>query len=417
MKRYFRNMSFRSARRDVSLVVVAKSVSWLGDLVAEVALVLRLQSHGYGASAVAALLIANALPIVLLSGVVGRIVDRVDNQRLLVLSSLGQVAVCSVLAFTTAAPAVLGLVALLGAGQSVNNSCWQALLATVAEGDALTGAIGRAQAGQTIAAIAAPALSGLLVGQFGARVPLLVDAGAYAFVTGVALLIATRRVVHAAAPGTKPRGGLAIVRSDAFLRSLFVLLAVFVLLGCMVNVVEVFLVRETLHASTTWYGIAGAVFAIGMLIGALAAGRLRGTPTLARGFVAACLVLSLGLVAVGAAPTVEWMLPGITVVGFMNGVLNVALGSLVMGRTAADERGRVGAMLTGVASGTQILAFAAGGALASALEPRTIFIGAGALGVLVPLLLGPGLVRRARATAVDTGEPADVPAPAAVPAG
>src|SRR5437763_14456729 len=100
-------MSFRSAspRRDVSWVVVAKSVSWLGDLVAEVALVLRLQSHGYGASAVAALLIANALPIVLLSGVVGRLVDRVDNQRLLVLSSLSQAAVCTVLDFSTTAPA------------------------------------------------------------------------------------------------------------------------------------------------------------------------------------------------------------------------------------------------------------------------------------------------------------------------
>src|SRR5437763_13836063 len=103
-------MSFRSAspRRDVSWVVVAKSLSWLGDLVAEVALVLRLQSHGYGAGAVAALLIANALPIVLLSGVVGRLVDRLDNRRLVVLSSLAQAGVCAVLAFATTTPVVLG---------------------------------------------------------------------------------------------------------------------------------------------------------------------------------------------------------------------------------------------------------------------------------------------------------------------
>jgi MFS family permease len=401
-------MSFRSARHDVSLVVLAKSLSWLGDLVAEVALVLRMQSHGDGASAVAALLIANAVPIVLLSGVVGRIVDAVDNRRLLVLSSLAQAAVCAVLANTTSAPAVLGLVALLGAGQAVNNSCWQALLATIAEGDALTGAIGRAQAGQTIAAIVAPALSGVLVGQFGARVPLLVDAVAYLVVTGVALSIATRRAVKAAAPGAKARGGLAIVRADHFLSSLFVLLALFVLLGCMVNVVDVFLVRATLHASTTWYGIVGAGFAVAMLIGALSAGRLRGISTLTRGFVAACLLLSLGLVAVGAAPTVAWVLPGIALVGSMNGVLNVALGALVMGRTNPDERGRVGALLTGTASGMQILAFAAGGALASVLAPRTVFIAAGLLGVLVPLLLGPGLIRSARATT--GGEPLAAPA-------
>src|ERR671930_6727 len=113
-------MSFTSARRDVSLIVVAKSVSWLGDLLAEVALVLRLQSHGAGAGAVAALLVANAMPIVLLSGVVG---------------------------------GVVALVALLGAGQAVNSACWQALLPTVVSGDALTRAIGRTQAGQMMAGI------------------------------------------------------------------------------------------------------------------------------------------------------------------------------------------------------------------------------------------------------------------------
>lgn len=48
MKRYFRNMSFRSAERDASWVIVAKSLSWLGDELAMVALVLRLQSHGQG---------------------------------------------------------------------------------------------------------------------------------------------------------------------------------------------------------------------------------------------------------------------------------------------------------------------------------------------------------------------------------
>jgi MFS family permease len=413
MKHYFRNMSFRSARRDVSLVVVAKSLSWLGDLVAEVALVLRLQSHGHGAGAVAALLIANALPIVLLSGVVGRLVDAVDNRRLLLLSSLGQAGVCAALAAMTATPAVLGLVAVLGAGQAVNSACWQALLATVAEGDALTRAIGRAQAGVTVAAIVAPALSGVLVGQFGARLPLLLDAAAYVLVAMIALAIATRRGVAARTDGPPPRGGLVIVRTDDVLRPLFVLLALFVLLGCMVNVVEVFLVRETLHASTTWYGIAGAAFAVAMLIGALASGRLRGSSTLARSFVGSCLLLSVGLAAVGLAPTVAWLLPGMALVGFMNGVLNVALGSLVMNRTASDERGRVSALLSGVASGMQILAFAAGGALASVLEPRTIFVAAGVLGVFVPLILGPALIRRVGNDPAPAPESAaHVPAPA-----
>jgi MFS family permease len=399
MKRYFRNMSFRSPRRDVSWVVLAKSVSWLGDMFAEVALVLRLQSHGHGAGAVAALFIANALPIVLLSGVVGRIVDRFDNRRLLIGSSLAQAAVCVVVASVTSTPAVLGLVALLGAGQAVNAACWQALLATIAEGDALPRAIGRAQAGTTMAGIVAPALSGLLVGLYGARVPLLLDAVAYVLVTAVAMMITTKRSVVPVAEGETRRGGLAIVRTDGLLRPLFILLGLFVLLGSMVNVVEVFLIRETLGASTTWYGVAGASLSGGALAGALLGGRLRGLTTLARGFVASAVLLAVGIVAIGVAPTVGWVLPGAALVGLMNGVLNVTVASLAMSRTRAAERGRVGALLTGVASGTQILAFAAGGALASVFAPREIFVAAGVLGALVPLALGRGLLRSASAAA------------------
>jgi MFS family permease len=112
------------------LVVVAKSVSWLGDEAALVAMTLRLQSQGHGAGAVAALLIANLLPIVLLSGVVGRLLDRRDNRSLLIVSSLAQAAVCTVLAFTSTPWAILVLVAVLGGGQAINAATWQALAAS-----------------------------------------------------------------------------------------------------------------------------------------------------------------------------------------------------------------------------------------------------------------------------------------------
>jgi MFS family permease len=356
---------------------------------------LRLQSQGHGATAVAALLIANALPIVALSGVVGRLVDRFDNRTLLVLSSLAQGAVCVVVAGVDSTPAVMGLVALLGAGQAVNAASWQALLAAMTEGDGLTRAIGHSMAGRTLAGIAAPAVSGLLVGLYGAGVPLLIDAAAYLAVTGVALLIATRRAVVPAEDGARVRGGLAIVRADDLLRPLFVMLGLFVLLGSMVNVVEVFLVRETLGASTTWYGLAGATLSAGSVLGALLAGRLRGVSALARGLVWSAIALAASLAVMGGVPSVAWVLPVAALLGATNGILNVALSSLVMGRALASERGRVGALLTGVASGTQILAFAAGGALAGAFTPREIFVTAGVLGIMVPVLLGRGLIRAA----------------------
>lgn len=388
-------MSFRSAERDVTWIVLAQSLSWLGDEVATVALLLRLQSHGHGAGSVSTLLIANALPIVALSGVVGRLVDRYDNRRLLVASGLLQAGVCAAVASVSSVPAVLALVALLGAGQAVNGTCWRALLATVADGAALPRAMGRSQAGRTVAGIAAPALSGLLVGRFGAGVPLLLDAAAYVGVSVVALLVATRRAGSVERVGARPRGGLAIVRADGVLRPLFVLVGTFVLLASMVNVVEVFLVRGTLHASTTWYGLVGAALSAGALAGALLGGRLRGERAMSRSFVVSAGLLAVGLAGIGVAPTVGWVMVGSAVVGLTNGVLNVAVASLAMLRTAADERGRVSALLTGVVSGTQILALAAGGTVSAWFTPREVFVAAGVLGLLAPLLLARPLLRAA----------------------
>jgi MFS family permease len=411
MKDYLQSMSFTSSRRDISWVVVAKSLSWLGDEVATVALMLRLQTHGAGAGAVSALLIANALPLVLLSGVVGQLVDRFDNRHLLVISSVAQAAVCGVVAMVQSTPVVLALVAVLGIGQAVNGAAWQALLAAIVDGDALTRAIGHTQVGRTAAGIVAPALSGLLVGLYGARLPLFLDAGAYVLVTGAALLISARRVVAPAVVGEKRRGGLSIVWADDVLRPLVVLLGLFVLLGSMVNVVEVFLIRETLHASTTMYGVSGAALSAGALLGAIGGGRLRGASGLARGFVGSSMLLAVSIAAVGLAPSILWVLPLVALLGAMNGVLNVTLSSLGMSRAVPAERGRVGALISGVASGTQILAFAVGGALTGAFTPREIFVASGVLGLVPLLALGRGLVRSASGPSVPA-EPLAAPAAA-----
>ncbi len=396
-------MSFRSSR-DLRIVIAAKAVSLLGDEVATVALVLRLQSEGAGAGAVAALLIANLAPIVLLTGVVGRLVDRRDNRSLLLVSSAAQAVVCAALAFTTGTAVPLALVALLGVGQAVNGATWQALLPTLVSAQDLGRAVSRSQAATTLAGIAAPALSGLLVAAYGATVPLLVDAGTFVVVTGAALALHTRRVPGPVGQDDDERGGLAIVWHNPLLRSTVALLGLFILLGGMVNVVEVFLVRVTLGASTVWYGLSGAAYALGLVAGALAAGRIESAAGHARWFVLACAGLGLGLVGIGLTPGVAVLLVVGAAAGAANGVLNVCTGALVMGTARPDQRGRVGAVLGGVVSGTQLAAYAVGGALASSVSPRVIFVGAGVLGLLAPVVLGGTVVRAARRAAA----PADV---------
>ena len=389
-------MSFTSSR-DVRLVIGAKAVSFFGDEVATFALVLRLQAHGAGAAEVAALLMANLAPIVLLAGVAGRVVDRYDNRRLLVVSSLLQAAVCGSMLLVSAPFALLTLVALLGAGQAVNGAAWQALLPALAGPGELSRAVSRSQAANTAAGIAGPALSGVLTGWLGVvAAALSVDAGTFLLVTLAALLLRVGRS-HVRRPGVRMEGGLSIVRRTPLLRSVIGLLGLLILLGAAVNLVEVFLVRETLGASAAWFGICAAGYAIGLLAGAMLAGRIVTTRGQALGIVVAAPALSIGLCAMGLSPNIGFLLVLGALAGVGNGVLNVTANALVMGSAAPQERGRVAAVLSGVVSGCLLAAYAIGGAVATALTPREVFVVAGVLGALAPLLVARTVLRAATA--------------------
>ncbi len=373
--------------RDLRLVVLGRAISLLGDELALVALLLRAEAGPGGTWPVVAVLLAGGLPLVLLAPAVGRLVDRVDSRRLLVVSSCTQLTCCLALAGVRAEPGVLALVAALGAGQAVNGATWQALLPSIVGVERLPAALGMSQATSTVAGIAAPVLGGVLTGLVGARLPLLLDAASFAAITLVALAVSTRRG-NRSGRAVDPRGGWAIVRADPMLLPLVLMLAAFILLGSMVNVVEVFLVRETLHASATWYGVVGGGWGLGLLTGALLGSRFRGQPQLLRVSLGSAAGLSLSLLGMGLAPRVGWLLPAVLAGGMCNGLLNLAIGSLVGIRSAEAVRGRVAAIVGGLASGAQVGALLVGGLLAAVLAPRQIFVLGGLLGLLAPLALG-----------------------------
>jgi MFS family permease len=76
---------------DLRLVLPARAVSYAGDSIALMALMLRV-SHEGGPGAVTALLLAFALPTVVMIPFAGRIVDGRDSRTVLVWASLLQAA-------------------------------------------------------------------------------------------------------------------------------------------------------------------------------------------------------------------------------------------------------------------------------------------------------------------------------------
>jgi MFS family permease len=155
----------------------------------------------------------------------------------------------------------------------------------------------------------------------------------------------------------------------------------------MANVVTVFLVRQTLHSSATWFGIEGAVSAAAMTVGSLLAGRRSGLRPLTVLGLVGMTGLALSCLGYSAAPSVIWLMVPAAACGLANAAVNVSLGTVTMMRTPEHARGRVAAAISGVTSSAMIGSMLLGGALAAVLSPREIFAGAGAMTLLVPALL------------------------------
>ncbi|MEU4694573.1 MFS transporter [Actinoplanes sp. NPDC023714] len=384
-------MSFTSADErwaDVYLVAAGRAISVCGDLLAATTLALVLQQSGHGGLAVSGLLVAATLPVAVLAPITGRLVDRADSRTLLVLVGSIQAVVCAVLANARHPILIIALVALLGCGLAVTQPTLAALVPRMVGAAGLPKASGVVQTAGQAGMLIAPALAGILVGQAGPRLPLLLSAASYLGLIGIGLLVRTRRGVAATADPSAPFR----LRDDRILTVMTVAVASVVAGVSAINVFEVFFIRDTLGASTTVYGFVMASWTVGMVIGSLAFGRLR-PRRLTMPLVLTLLALSCVAVLAGSAVgSAGWLIPLWIAGGITNGGLNVCTTVIVASRVPAASHGRAFAAYTAAVQGAGLGGLLVAGPLAESFEPRLLVAGAGAAGILAALACLP-LVR------------------------
>jgi MFS family permease len=402
-------LNIKQGRRDLIVALVGRMVSTFGDGVALVALTLRLQTDGAHPYEVGLLLAAGVVPQLLLARFVGRLVDARDSRRLLVGGGLVEVAATIPLVAVHAVVPIVLLVAVLGAAASLTGATWSALVPRVVGEEHLAEAVSAQQSLSVLALVGAPAAGGLLAGTFGSGVPVAVDAVTFVVVTAAAALVRTRRVperVPAVAGSSGARGGFAILRADRVLAPLLAGVALVVLLVGMVDVVLVYLVRETLHAGSVWYGVAEASWMAGMVAGSLGAGRVATERGRVHATIAGAALACAGVAGFAVAPAVGILVPLSVLGGVGNGYAGACLSTLLMSRTPDSARGRVSAAANAVFGGAQGASLLLGGLVAVVLSPRTIYAVAGLLG-----LAAAGLVAVTSASGTSSrATPVDAPA-------
>lgn len=377
--------------RDLRLVVAARAVSAFGDNVALLVLTLRVYSHGLGPWSVTGLLLCAGIPTATLAPVAGRLADAIPFRRLAVITAVWQAACCIGLAVVDPLWAIYALVLVLQVGQAVGSPAWQALLPALAEPDELGAAVSASQATTLLAVVAAPAAAGLAVGRLGFGAPMLVDAATFAVLGAAALAVRARRAPKSSHEDAETPVSFSL-RSDPLLGPLVAGICLLVLVGGITNVVEVFLIRGTLGASATVFGLVAALFAAALVVGAVVAGRATGDNARAMRATFAALVIAVALACGGLAPAIWMFAVAWLVLGVANGVINADVSTLMLNRTPEAFRGRVLARVGAMVTSAEICALAIGGAAGSLLGARPTFVVSGALMALVAI----GLLLRLR---------------------
>jgi MFS family permease len=383
---------------------LGQGLSFVGDSVSTVALVLLVVDLSGSASAVGGVLVARLLPT-LASPFVGVLADRLDRRAVLVAGDLVRAILVFGLIFVRDLPAIYALVFLLGAAQTVFNPTVRAAFPGVVGGGDLTRANALISGTFSFSVMAGPALGGVLVASVGVEVAFLLDA--LTFLVSAVLIV----TIPLPAPGRDGEGEgffgelragfgylagarvpLAIV-AGAFLATLTANATI---------PAEAFLAKDTFGAGDVGYGLLASLWGGGMILGSALAAVLGGRTNLVSLYFVSIFATALAFVGVGLSPTFVLALGAVAVAGVANGVDNVATDTVLQERVPDAFLGRVFAARFMTFSAGEALAYPLGGLLVDAAGPRPTYLLAGAAtavaGLFVMLLVflpsrGKGSVR------------------------
>jgi Na+/melibiose symporter-like transporter len=376
--------------RDLRLLAGATLLSAAGDLLMVVVLALRVHDLTGSGLAVAAVFGSLMAPIVLLAPLAGRLVDRTETRRLLLLVSLAQAGVASALVFADGLAPILIFTTALGAGAALAGPAEASLVPVVTAGGrtALARANGWVETARYAGYTAGPLIASVLTAAGGTRLGLAVNAVSFLAVAAAAALMHARRE-----PSGEPKaaadksGGLKLLMGDPVLRvSVGAAVAGLLFISASMTV-EVFYVRDVVGAGGAGFALVFASWTAGMVVGAIGVAPKAAAGPLAAGALAALALQGAGMAAAACWAVLAWVMLGYLVGGVGHGVKNVLLRTLIQQRIPAARHGRAFAAYNAARNTAELGALGLGGVALSLVGAQTALLIAG-LGPVAAGLIG-----------------------------
>jgi MFS family permease len=365
---------------------LATATSGIGTYLALIALIVDVYDRTESGAWVAALLIVEFLPVLVIGLTLGPLVDRLPRRSLMIGSDVVRVGVFAALPFAPSALAIVVLAGVAGFATGFFRPAVYAGLPNLVDDRRLPQANGLMQAVDSLAWLLGPLAGGAILAASGPDPNYVVSAF-------FLLRIPARRLQA----GTSAREGhlrelgegFRTVRSSRALVTVLVAWSIVMIGNGHVNVSEVILVKEAMGGGDFGFGVIMATSGLGLLLGALLGGTWieRRRTSEAYGGSIALMALGAGLTAV--SPNVWVAVAFVTVFGFGNGVASVCNPVLVQ-RGARDEvRGRAFTVIMSVNAAVLGLAMGVAGPFTDAVGARWVW---GFTAGVYALAAGVGLV-------------------------
>ena len=335
-------------RRAFALYLIARVFTSLSFQMAGVAIGWLVYARTGSAYNLGLVGLAQFLPMVALTFVVGPLADRIDRSRIIAACEIVNVTTLVLLAIGAArdwldAPAIFAAVALLGASRAFEHPSMSALLPGVVGERELPNAVAYASSAMQTATIIGPALGGLLYA-FGAPMPL----GLAAFMsaaTGVAVIaIPLERKPPSKEPVTLASvfSGLSFIWRRPVILGAISLDLFAVLLGGVTALLPIY-AHDILETGSLGLGLLRSAPAVGALAISVFVGRIVGANVGRTMFVSVC-VFGLAILVFALSRNMILSLVALAVTGAADNVSVVIRQSLVQLGTPDEMRGRVSAV-------------------------------------------------------------------------
>ena len=370
--------------RDVRLIIASVGLSALGDWLALVALALQIEDMTDSAFAIAGLFICLWAPVVVLSGYVGLLVDRVETRGLLVAVSAAQAGVALALAVVGSLWLLLALAALLGTGIAIAQAAEFALVPIVGGTRSLQAANGMVETARALGFAVGPVCGSVLVALGGTAAAMSVDAASFVVVGAAGLSLAVRRRSEPRVHGEqrRARDGIAFLFEDRIVGLMVIVVFVSLLFMSASIPADLVYVQDVLGVKDIGIGVVLSAWTIGMLVGSNVVARRVSLGGLATAAFVGVVVQGLGKFLAPFWLVFGFMLAMYAIGGLGHGVKNVTSRTLIHTRVAPDRHGRAFAAWNGVRNAAELAALAAGGLLVGVLGARETLWLAGGLSAL-----------------------------------